>query len=307
MVYIPTQEQISDIPAFNSFFRAPRDSYILVSQIANSARKNSGYEGDRTYIWKTIRAIAASPWNQSHIQYSDNGYENYNIEGPQYSKRYSIEPLAQPGSGNEYPVLWIPDPDNPLDPGAIFEPQIMPIPGGDEITYTPEEYQTDLETEPIVMDEIHIEGEREIPLEIIEEIVDPEREKIVIEPLTDDAMQAALDVDQIVTESEAETIEAAADLASEASAILEDPYANAEMKKQAIETIAELAKESGIPPEEIDAEKDTALAILDAQEAEKTGPGATPIISAVDPIVKQKGGLEAVGLSFLVAAIVDRA
>lgn len=276
MVYIPTQDQISVIPDFNSFFRAPRDTYILVSQIANSARLNAGIE-DRAYIWKTIRAIAASPWNKSHIKYAVTGYENYNIQGPQYNQKYGIEPLAQPNSGNEYPVLWIPDPDNALDPETIYPANVN---------------LTTLETQ------------REIPLSVIEEIADVSRPVIILEPTTTEAAEIALSISDLPTQSEAAVIQEAAAIATDAQNILADPSASEAEKIAAIEAIAELARDAGAMDEQMEAEKDTAISIIEAQAQEKTGAQATPYISTLN--TGGSSGLEALGplmLSYLVASI----
>jgi hypothetical protein len=318
MVYIPDQSEISDVPAYNSFFRAPRSESPLVSQISNAARKNAGID-DTRYIWKGIRAIAASPWNQSHIAYSDRGYENYNIEGPQYSKRYSLEPLAPPGSGSDYPVMWIPDPDNPLDPSAIFPPapidEVMPIPGGDPITWGPDEIEappgpitTPEEFLPVPVEPVTV---REISEEVIQEIADPNREVIVIEPMTAEAQDIALSVPDLPTDKQADLIIEAAEIATDAQNILADPLATESEKKQAIEAIAELAESAGVDAAEIAVEKQEFLDALDAQADETTGPDATPIIETLPltiiegQVPKKSAAVPIVLLSYLGALIAD--
>jgi hypothetical protein len=253
-MYIPTQEQISDVPEFNSFFRAPKGSYPLVSRIATSARQNAGIE-ESSYTWKTIRAIAASPWNRSHIKYSKTGYENYNIEGPQYTARYSLEPLAQPGSGNNFPVMWIPDPDNPLDPDIILQANVN----------------------------IQAEAVKEIPLDVIEEVANPTRPVIIIEPETAEAAEIALSIDDLPTDKEAAVIEAAAALATDAQNILADPNATGSEKRAAVEAIAEMVADSGaVDPIALEAEKQEAMEAIDAFEETRIELETAPIYTQTD-------------------------
>ena len=121
-MYVPRVEEIKTVPRFASFYRPEPGTDLLIAQIADRARNAAGK--DDSYRWRTIRAIAASPWNRSHIEYGTRFYENYNIEGPQWLKKCGPDPLAQPGTGNLYPVLWIPDPDSALEPDQVFAPVV---------------------------------------------------------------------------------------------------------------------------------------------------------------------------------------
>lgn len=125
--YSPTPDQIkSTAPRFNTFYRPKKDRTIYVVQIANVARKAAGLPADQTN--ETVEAIAASSWNKSHIKYAPTGYESYGIQGPQFNKRYSSDPLATVGSGNEYPVLWVTDPDDPKEPEDVYGTPVAPSP-----------------------------------------------------------------------------------------------------------------------------------------------------------------------------------
>jgi hypothetical protein len=230
-MYIPTTEEIiTRGPRFNSFFRAPNNVSKLVSQIANVARQNEGL--DSSYTFKTVQAIAMSPWNH-HILYDLRGYENYGFEGPQYTKDYSLEPLAAPGTGNNYPVIWIPDPDSPLEPGQLFEPQAIPepAPGFDEIAWTPPEIQQmAYDPEPL-------------PEEIVSELADPTRQTIVLEPLTQEAQEIAL-ANPKTPEQKAAAVMEISDLALAAD--LADPTTIEDVRNQALMTIGQQALEEEI-------------------------------------------------------------
>jgi len=245
-MYIPTPEMIlTRGPGFNSFFRAPRDVSKLVSQIANVARQNEGL--DTSYIFKTVQAIAFSPWNQ-HILYDIKGYENYGFEGPQYTKIYSLEPLAAPGTGNNYPVIWIPDPDQPLEPEQIFEPQSI------------EEQFPEYEIEPIAYEQ------EPIPAEVVAEMLDTSRETLILEPLTQEALDIALANPALPTEIDAELIEIAYALSENAAAILESPYSTPEQKAAAVMEISDLALAANLAdPETIEQARNEALTAIGEQ------------------------------------------
>jgi len=220
-LYVPTPEMILDTPMFNSFYRAPSNVSILVSNIANQARNQAGK--DRSYIWKTIRAMCGSIWNKSHIEYSTRGYENYNIEGIQYLKKYSPDPLSLPGSGTQYPVVWIPDPDLPLEPSTIFAP---------------------METVTVPV------KEKDIPLEVIEEIVDPQREVIYLEPINQEAAEIAASIETLPTQSEAAVIQDAVNLSEQAKEILEDPFASNAEKEAALNNFIDMAEQGELLDEQ---------------------------------------------------------
>jgi hypothetical protein len=256
-MYIPTTEEIiTRGPRFNSFFRAPNNVSKLVSQIANVARQNEGL--DSSYTFKTVQAIAMSPWNH-HILYDLRGYENYGFEGPQYTKDYSLEPLAAPGTGNNYPVIWIPDPDSPLEPGQVFEPQAIQQPTGfDEITWTPPEIQQMAhDPEPL-------------PEEIVSELADPTRQTIVLEPLTQEAQEIALANPNIPTEIDAELVNIAYALSENAAAILESPHSTPDQKAAAVMEISDLALAADLAdPATIEDVRNQALMTIGQQALEE--------------------------------------
>ncbi len=283
-MYIPSIEQIkSRQPTFNSFYRAPNDVTKYPAQIANAARQNEGMESRYTYL--TLKAMVESPWNH-HMVYSNAGYENYPFEGFQYARRYSMEPLAVAGSGNNYPVVWIPDPDNPMEPEQFFEPQVVPpepemapMPTGfDPITHAPEP-----------------EGVEQLPIEVVESLVDVEKPTIILEPQTQAAKETLQLTNTIPTVEEAVMIQTAVNASEAAAAVLDDPYASYEEKKAAIVEITELSKIAEVaPPEVIEAQAAEAIEVLDEQY------GVAPTITDTAVAAVKK---EPLGMAGLVAAM----
>jgi len=261
-MYSPSPiEILSSQPRFNTFYRAPAHVTKYVSQIADRARQNEGL--DNSYIFKTVQAIAFSPWNH-HIAYSIRGYENYGFEGPQYLKKYGPDPLSQPNTGNEYPVIWIPDPDNPREPGEIFAPQAPPV-GQDEITFAPEPAP-----EPISE-------------EVARELVDFTRPTVVIEPMTAEAQEIALTVVNLPTEEEAELLQYAYMISEDAAEIIDDPNSTPEQKEAAIKEVANLARDMGVADEEtISAIEEEAIDTV-YLEAEQQQPQYTEVIEYGPP------------------------
>lgn len=104
-------------PRFNTFYRPDRSRPdVTIAEVANVARKAAGL--DNSFISKTVKAIAESGWN-NHIQYTSKGYTSYGITGPDFKRKYDLNPRAVIGTGNQYPVIWIPDPRNPTEPEAL--------------------------------------------------------------------------------------------------------------------------------------------------------------------------------------------
>ncbi len=127
--YHPPLEQIKQTaPRFNTFYRPDPSRSVTVSQVARVAAKAAGLD---PAVWtsKTVKAIAAAAWNR-HIRYTSKGWEAYGIEGPEFQRRYSLDPLATVGSGSEYPVLWVPDPRNPVEPESLYQTTPTPPPSG---------------------------------------------------------------------------------------------------------------------------------------------------------------------------------
>ena len=123
--YMPDAGEIlATKPKFNTFYRSAKSrDNVTVWMIANAARKNEGKP--ESYTKRTIAAMAAATWNK-HIQYGTSGYAAYGISGPQYYRKYSTNPRAAVNSGGNYPVIWVVDPDNPMEPETFFG--LVPIP-----------------------------------------------------------------------------------------------------------------------------------------------------------------------------------
>lgn len=124
---IDGQEVLTSKPAIGSFFRPPRGEAWTISKIANAARNNAGL--DRSYIYKLTKAIAGSAFNKSHIVYTNKGYENFPFTGPQYFKLYGNSLNATKGTGNQYPVIWIPNPVSLSEPvlKRSAPPVVVPV------------------------------------------------------------------------------------------------------------------------------------------------------------------------------------
>ena len=169
--YKPKASQILDkAPKFNTFYRPERTRNVYLSQVARVAAKNAGLPDNMTF--PTVKAIAASQWNKSHIAYTSKGYENYGIQGPAYNKIYGADPLSQPQTGNEYPVIWIPDPRNPQEPKQFFGVDV-------HIDKPTKPIEVTKPTEPIVGPIVSPE---------LPEIPEPEKKPdiIIIEPIDTD-------------------------------------------------------------------------------------------------------------------------
>jgi len=187
--YKPKAAQIlNKAPKFNTFYRPEKSRNVYLSQVARVAARNAGLPDNMTF--PTIKAISKSAWNKSHIAYTSKGYENYGIEGPAYKKIYGAAPLSQPKTGNEYPVIWIPDPRDPKEPRQIF--------GGDVHVDKPTKpIEVTKPTEPIVGPIVSPE---------IPEIIEPEKKPdiIIIEPIDKD--QNGLIDDIAITDGDGESL-----------------------------------------------------------------------------------------------------
>ena len=95
--FVPQAAHINSKARAGFFYvRPPTSGPVTVARIAQVAAQNTS--GISTA--NMVRAIADSPWNKSHFEYSKTGtqnYTNYGFPGPQYAKR----------SGS-FPPLWIP-------------------------------------------------------------------------------------------------------------------------------------------------------------------------------------------------------
>lgn len=262
-MYVPTLSEVKNEPQFNTFYRAPRSESVLVSQIANRARKRAGLGG--SFIWRTIRAIAASKWNRSHINYSSRGYENYNIKGPQYMRKYAPSIMAQPGTGDQYPVLWIPDPRAPLEPAKIFKADVST--------------STARRTEPI-------------PADVVQDIVE-KKPKIILQPKTQEDSDIAMSLPEVTSDKEAAIIEAAAETSEIATRTLADPTASPHDKTAAAQALKELGTEiAQKEPQKIAAKQKQ---IIDSNGAEPaTEPVTEPATEpAIEPVTDKKNIMKA--------------
>ena len=201
-MYTPQQAQILEkAPKFNTFYRPEKSRTVYLSQVARVAAKNAGLPDNMTF--PTIKAIAASPWNSSHIEYTSKGYENYGIQGPSYAKRYSAEPRAMVGSGSEYPVIWIPDPRNPKEPGQVFKIHVDKPTEPVEPTKPVKPIEP---VEPIIIPEEPPVGpivSPEIPGVIILEPIDEDSDDLIDEILiTDGDKETIIPIDEIPGEIE---------------------------------------------------------------------------------------------------------
>jgi len=127
--YVPDLDEIKTAgPRFNTFYRSPKSKAVTVAQICYVAAKAAGkpVSGSGNYTPRTVKALAASTWNQ-HCKYTSSGYESYGIQGPKYSNSYGSDPRAEYGSGSMKPVLWVVDPDDPMEPEEVFG--VVPSPG----------------------------------------------------------------------------------------------------------------------------------------------------------------------------------
>jgi hypothetical protein len=108
---------LNKAPRLNTFYRPDKSRPdVTIAQVAHVARRAAGL--DSSFTAKTVKAIAASTWNE-HAQYTTTGYTSYGIEGPDFKRKYSSDPRASVNTGNEYPVIWIPDPRAPVEPEKL--------------------------------------------------------------------------------------------------------------------------------------------------------------------------------------------
>jgi hypothetical protein len=122
----PTPSKISSTPQIGRWYRLVRgDNYWTISK--NVYGRENVKEG--------LYTLNDSPWN-SYIDKASKGWEAYNVEGLQATPDYS-ETLhrAPKGSGNAYPLIWIPplgggDPDEDTGGDGIPGPQGPPGPRG---------------------------------------------------------------------------------------------------------------------------------------------------------------------------------
>lgn len=122
----PTADRIASSPTAGMWYQIKRgDTYWAASKAAYG----------RENVKKGLYLMNDSPWN-SYIDKARKGWEAYRVDGLQATPHYnSARARAPKGSGNDYPLVWIPpitggDPEeiSPVDP--IIGPIGPPGPAG---------------------------------------------------------------------------------------------------------------------------------------------------------------------------------
>jgi len=136
--YIPTPDQILDVPTPGAWYRIKKgETWWGVSKTAYG----------KANVKKGLLTMNASTWND-HIDRKNKDWEAYKVKGLQATPDYSAtNPHAPVGSGNAYPVAWIPpltgeepeqmgyQPSEPTTPTPVTKPPssttYIPGPKGD--------------------------------------------------------------------------------------------------------------------------------------------------------------------------------
>jgi len=107
----PQPGYVSQTPAQGKWYRLKRgDNYWTISRDAYG----------RENVRKGLMLMNDSPWN-GYIDKKRTGWEAYGVDGLQATPDYSLTQARAPkGSGNAYPIVWIPpvsggDPDDVID------------------------------------------------------------------------------------------------------------------------------------------------------------------------------------------------
>lgn len=116
----PQPSQIASTPTAGKWYRVKMgDTYWAISKAAYG----------QANVKKGLYAMNDSLWN-SYIDKGRKGWESYNRDGLQATPDYSpTEPRAPKGSGNAYPLVWIP-PVNGGEPEDVFPPNTVVGPVG---------------------------------------------------------------------------------------------------------------------------------------------------------------------------------
>jgi hypothetical protein len=137
--YIPTPDQILDVPTPGAWYRIKKgETWWGVSKTAYG----------KANVKKGLLTMNKSSWND-HIDRKTKDWEAYKVKGLQATPDYSAtNPHAPVGSGNAYPVAWIPpltgeepeqmgyQPSGPTTPTPVTKPPsstttYIPGPKGD--------------------------------------------------------------------------------------------------------------------------------------------------------------------------------
>lgn len=127
--YIPTPDQIKAVPTPGAWYRIKSgESWWGTSKRAYG----------RVNVRAGLFAMNDSTWN-NHIRKGSAGWTAYNTQGLQATPHYSAtNPHAPYGSGNAYPVAWLPPLDTLDEPEAIYgDPGGGTVTPGDPVIVTP--------------------------------------------------------------------------------------------------------------------------------------------------------------------------
>ena len=115
--YVPTPAQILTIPTPGAFYRIKKGETWW-------GTAKTAYGADN--VKPGLLLMNASTWND-HIERKSTGWEAYKVAGLQATPDYSAtNPRGTKGSGNAYPVAWIPPLDTAAEPESIYGPTVGP-------------------------------------------------------------------------------------------------------------------------------------------------------------------------------------
>lgn len=116
----PTPDRETATPQQGAWYRIKKgDTYWAVSKAAYG----------RDNVKRGLMLLNNSPWN-GYIDKKRKGWEAYKVDGLQATPSYSADrPRAPKGSGNAYPLVWVP-PITGGDPDDVFDQQGIPGPRG---------------------------------------------------------------------------------------------------------------------------------------------------------------------------------
>ena len=115
--YIPNASQVLTVPKAGNWYQIKKgDTYWQVSKVAY------GKPAVKTGLF----LMNDSTWN-GYIEKKTNGWESYKVKGLQATPHYnSNAPRSPYGSGNDYPIVWIP-PMSGEEPEDIYTAPITTI------------------------------------------------------------------------------------------------------------------------------------------------------------------------------------
>jgi hypothetical protein len=120
--YVPDASEILTAAPKPGSFYVPR-SGIYPAKVADVAYGAA----DRK---RGLLAMNASTWND-HVRRAAAGWEPYKVKGLQFEAKYkATDPRSTYGSGNAFPVIWVPPLDGREPEAVIVSPAPAPIPPG---------------------------------------------------------------------------------------------------------------------------------------------------------------------------------